>query len=173
MAIVAEDLCGIADALLRENRYMTLATAAADGQPWIAPLMFAFDRDDGFIWPSALDAVHSLQLRENPLAAAVVFDSQPEYGKAQALYCRGRAIELSGDQLEIACSVFYARRYPDPAERSQKSRGASAFLGDSPRRLYRIQIDQYSLLHPDKHPVHGGLVDHRVTIEYSASRLFL
>lgn len=169
MPYTDEQLCEIAAGVLRTNRYLTLATCAASGVPWAAPLMYAVDQEEDFYWTSATDAVHSRQLIENPQVALVIFDSNPTYGSAQALYCAGRAAELAGTDLQKGCEVFYTMRYPDPEERRAKGRTPKDFEADSPRRMYRAVVSEYSILHPDKHPVHGSVIDHRVVIPFSSA----
>ena len=129
--------------------------------------MDAADKADHFYWVSASDAVHSQHIAENPRIALVLFDSNPGYGNAQALYCKGTATMLEGDDLEIGCEVFYSMRYPDSKEREIKGRTPADFCGDSPRRMYRAHVHTYSILHPDKHPVHGKLIDHRVKVDFT------
>ena len=34
------------------SRYMTIATADADGTPWVTPVWFAPDGPDGLLWVS-------------------------------------------------------------------------------------------------------------------------
>jgi hypothetical protein len=134
-------------------------------------MMYAADYQDNFYWVSAAEAVHSRNIELNPRIALVVFDSIPEYGKAQALYCKARAGSLTGDALSAGCETFYKMRYPDPAQRKEKGRGPEDFSGDSPRRMYRATIEEYSVLHPDKHPIYGTLIDHRVVIPFSTALL--
>lgn len=165
-----EQLAKIAAEVLRSNRIVAIGTADTSGVPWVAPMMFAYDSADSFIWVSALDCQHSNNLAVNPNVALTVFDSNPEYGKAQALYCLGTARRLTAkDEIEAACAVFYERRYPDPAERAEKGRHAGDFLDPSPRGIYCAEVLEYSILHPNKHPQFGSLVDYRVRIPFSTS----
>jgi nitroimidazol reductase NimA-like FMN-containing flavoprotein (pyridoxamine 5'-phosphate oxidase superfamily) len=166
---MADDLSAIAESVLRSNRFLTLGTTSKESQPWVAPLMYAVDKQDRFYWVSATDAVHSQHISENPNVAFVIFDSDPEYGKAQGLYCSGRAEELKDDDLEFGCNVFYSMRYPDPAEREKKGRHPVDFEAESPRRMYRATVTEYSVLHPAKHPKYGSLIDYRVVIPFHTS----
>lgn len=165
------DLAAIAEEVLRTNRFLTLATATKEGVPWVAPVMYAVDKFDHFFFTSATDAVHSRHISENSSVAFVIFNSDPEYGKAQGLYCAGTAEETQGADLDYACDVFYRMRYPDAAERAQKGRTAKDFGNDSPRRMYRATVHEYSILHPKKHPKWGALVDYRVVIPFDTTRV--
>ena len=166
MSNLNPNLLDIAESVIKSNRYLTLGTCSREGMPWVAPLMYALDKSDRFYWVSALDAVHSVDIRENPNVAFVIFDSNPGYGNAQGLYCRAVAEELSGTDLSFGCEVFYRMRYPDEAEREKKGRNPADFEGDSPRRMYRAVVAEYSVLHPDKHPKYGNLIDFRIPIPF-------
>jgi hypothetical protein len=153
-------------------QFLCLATSSPEGMPWASPLMFAVDNETRFYWTSALDARHSVNIDQNPLASLVVYDSRPEPGKAQAVYCEVEISALSGRDLQDGCDVFYGMRYPDPAERAEKGRKPTDFEAPSPRRLYRATpISPFSILDPNKHPIHGKLVDHRVDISSEANSL--
>ena len=167
MTYTKQDLQRIAEDVLRSNRFLTLATSRRDGKPWVAPLMYAVDKSDRFYWVSGFEAVHSRHIAENSNVALVIFDSDPEYGKAQALYCSATAKELADRELEFGCEVFYRMRFPDAAERAAKGRTRTDFEGDSPRRMYQAVGVEFSILHPSKqHPKYGSLVDYRVVIPF-------
>jgi nitroimidazol reductase NimA-like FMN-containing flavoprotein (pyridoxamine 5'-phosphate oxidase superfamily) len=168
MATSESELLRIAGEVIQSNRYLTLATSSETGVPWAAPLLYAVDTNDRFYWVSASDAEHSRNVASNASVALVIFNSDPGYGNAQALYCRGHAHVLDGDELALGCEIFYRMRYPDEEDRRTKGRKPIDFSGDSPRRMYRAVVEEYSILHPDKHPLHGSLIDHRVVIPFSS-----
>ena len=68
------------------SRYMTLATADADGTPWACPVWFARPDERTFLWASDPDARHSRNIAANPRIALVIFDSTVDPGDAAALY---------------------------------------------------------------------------------------
>jgi nitroimidazol reductase NimA-like FMN-containing flavoprotein (pyridoxamine 5'-phosphate oxidase superfamily) len=90
------DLLTIAERVILANRYLVLGTCSDEDAPWVAPVEYAVDKHDRFYWVSARDAVHSRHIAQNPKVALVIFDSDPEYGHAQGLYCSGLAAELQG-----------------------------------------------------------------------------
>jgi nitroimidazol reductase NimA-like FMN-containing flavoprotein (pyridoxamine 5'-phosphate oxidase superfamily) len=163
-------LRAIAGEVLQSVRYLTLGTASRGGESWMTPLAHAWDFEDRFYWISAADARHSRNIDENPAVSVLAFDLG-QTGADQALFGSGTARMLTEDEVEEGCAVYYSRRYPDPAVRAKRSRPPADFRGASPNRLYRAGIDAYSLLHPDGHPVHGGLVSHRVTVPFSTALL--
>jgi uncharacterized protein YhbP (UPF0306 family) len=173
MAVEDQDLLAIAEKVLHSNKYLTLATCGIEGKPWAAPMMYAVDKADRFYWVSAHDSVHSKQIAENTNVAFVIFDSNPGYGNAQGLYCSAVAEQLSGPDLQFGCEVFYRMRYPDAAERAKKGRVPKDFESESPRRMYRARVTDFSILHPSKHPVFGSLIDYRVVIPFHTSNVGL
>jgi nitroimidazol reductase NimA-like FMN-containing flavoprotein (pyridoxamine 5'-phosphate oxidase superfamily) len=114
------DLLAIAERVILANRYLVLGTCSDEGTPWVAPVEYAVDKHDRFYWVSARDA-HSRHIAQNPKVAFVIFDSDPEYGHAQGLYCSGLAAELQGQVRPVD------------------------FSGPSPRRMYRALVTEYSL----------------------------
>lgn len=58
------DLVGHAQALIDENRYLTLGTISADGRPWTSPVCFAAAGVREFSWVSLSDAQHSRNLSD-------------------------------------------------------------------------------------------------------------
>lgn len=169
--MVEIDLLSIAEKVLRTNRYLTLGTCSPEGVPWVAPLMYAVDKNDRFYWVSASDAVHSRHIIRNPNIAIVIFNSNPEYGNAQGLYCSAKAEQLADADLKFGCEVFYRMRYPDETERAKRGRTPVDFEGDSPRRMYRALVSEYSILHPGKHPKFGSLIDYRVPIPFKSANV--
>jgi nitroimidazol reductase NimA-like FMN-containing flavoprotein (pyridoxamine 5'-phosphate oxidase superfamily) len=156
------DFRQIALEVLASCKYLVLATST-DSRPWATPLMFAFRYPSAY-WVGALDSDHSRNIEQSAAVAATVFDTRPVPGQAQALYLRGHAARLTGDDLIEGCDAFYSARYPDPDERRVKGREPIDFVEPSPRGMWRMEVTEASLLDPRKHPQYGSLIDHRVVI---------
>ena len=108
----------IAIAILKFNSYCTLATASADGEPWGSPVHFAFDKKNIY-WVSHGQAIHSVNLRQNPRVFITIFDSRQAaetLGDRGAVYISTQATKLSGDGAMAARDV-YSGRYPDDNSR--------------------------------------------------------
>src|SRR3954470_14232817 len=103
-----DDTATTARRLVESNRYMTLATADADGRPWVTPVWYAPQWPDGLLWISRPDTRHSQNLAVRPELAIVVFDSTVPVGGAEALYLDGRAEQLSGAVLDEAIAAYSA-----------------------------------------------------------------
>ena len=51
---------------------MTMATAGADGDPWVSPVYFAAGDRDGLLWVSEPGTRHSLNIAARPRIAVVI-----------------------------------------------------------------------------------------------------
>ena len=107
------DLINHAQALVDENRYLTLGTTSADGRPWTSPVCFAAAGVREFFWVSVPDDQHSRNLSERPHVSLVVFDSTvaPYFGRA--VYATGYARELSGDEVDAGLAVYPGPNRPE------------------------------------------------------------
>jgi hypothetical protein len=94
--------------LIASNRYMTVATADAQGAPWISPVWFAPWGDERLLWVSDPEARHSRNIAARPEIAIVVFDSTVAVGAAEALYLEATAEQLAGSELDGGIAAFAA-----------------------------------------------------------------
>jgi hypothetical protein len=98
----------IAKAILDANRYMTLATADAEGRPWASPVWYATADYGEFFWVSRPDARHSLNIAARPQVGIVIFDSHAP-GAGKAVYMSADAAEVGADRVERGIAIFSAR----------------------------------------------------------------
>jgi nitroimidazol reductase NimA-like FMN-containing flavoprotein (pyridoxamine 5'-phosphate oxidase superfamily) len=123
--------------IIAANRYMTLATADADGTPWASPVWYATEDGRMFYWVSDPDARHSRNIAERPEIAIVIFDSTVTPGNAQAIYIEARAEQVdAGLEIFNRCSI--AQGLPEwPRERVSPS---------AKHRLYRATAVELTTL---------------------------
>jgi uncharacterized protein YhbP (UPF0306 family) len=149
MHMVEQDLARVARTIIDANRYMTLATADAQGQPWASPVFYATADHTEFYWISAPQTTHSENLAQRPQVGIVIFDSTAPEGTGQAVYLSAAAEQVHDDDLDRALAV-----YPGPVP--------------DPYRLYRATAYEHSVLCPREDGgacrQHGVLVDHRVPV---------
>jgi nitroimidazol reductase NimA-like FMN-containing flavoprotein (pyridoxamine 5'-phosphate oxidase superfamily) len=145
-----EELTGIVDA----NLYLTLATADADGRPWVSPVYFAHEAYREFFWVSRPSRRHSQNVAARPEVAIVVFDSQVPISTGRAVYLAAVAEQLGGDDVERGIAVF--------SRRSLSHGGRAWTLADvedsAPFRLYRATATERFVLSAsdDRIPVSLG-----------------
>jgi hypothetical protein len=141
--------------IIRNVKYMTIATASEDGQPWNTPVAwFRFNRDYVLYWASWVDNQHSKNIRDNGKAFIVIYDSTPADGKPSAgVYIQAETSELNDkDEVMQAAKVFGNDPY--------NSSDGHEYLGAKPRRIYKA-TPQKMWLNSDGN-INGNFVDTRV-----------
>jgi hypothetical protein len=145
------ELVTSARAILDANLYMTLATADADGRPWVSPVYYASEDFTHFYWVSRPGSTHSRNLVERARASIVVFDSRQPVNTGQAVYIAAVAKQLHGDELQRGIEVF---------SRASVADGAGEFRpedvgGESALRLYGATASEWWMLdgHDQRVPV--------------------
>jgi hypothetical protein len=107
---MSADPAATARQIIEGERYMTLATADANGQPWATPVWYAHSADyDEFFWVSRWTAVHSLNIAARPQVSLVIFDSTVAPGEGQAVYVAASAAELDGGDVASGIAIFSTR----------------------------------------------------------------
>lgn len=91
--------------LVRENRYLTLATTDSQS-PWIAPLEYLVDDELNFYFLSLPSSRHARHLLSNDTVAVAIFDP------AQEEYAPGITITLRGVQIEARAKLLPQDEYP-------------------------------------------------------------
>jgi nitroimidazol reductase NimA-like FMN-containing flavoprotein (pyridoxamine 5'-phosphate oxidase superfamily) len=103
---VADASADSARAIIDAGRYMTLATADADGTPWPSPVWYAPAGYSELLWVSDPQARHSRNLAARPQLAIVIFDSTVTPGQGQAVYMAAEAAQVPEAGLDAAVRVF-------------------------------------------------------------------
>ncbi len=117
--------------ILATIRYITIASASRDAEPWGTPVLAAFDDAYNCYWTSLSNTQHSQNIRENPRVYLTCFDSTVSPGGGGGVYIQGYAMEISdSDEIAQAVRLLYARK-------NKPERTAEEFLGDSSKRMYK------------------------------------
>jgi pyridoxine/pyridoxamine 5'-phosphate oxidase len=137
----ATELETVARAIIDANRYMTLATADAQGVPWASPVWYAPLDYREFFWVSDPEARHSRNLAGRPQLGIVFFDTHAPIGTGQGVYVEAVATQLTGSDAERGINVFSQR---------SEAQGASAWTPADVRpparlRLYRATASAWFL----------------------------
>ena len=144
-----------ARAVIAANRYLVLGTVDEAGRPWVSPVWFATEDDRSFHWVSSPTAKHSRNLAARAEVAIAIFDSSVAVGAAEAVYMRGQAQELAGDELAAGLDVF------DRVSREAIGRGwgLDDVQGAALFRLYRATASEHWALIRGSDPERGSGVD--------------
>jgi len=140
--------------IIRDIRYITIATASKDAMPWNTPVFAAFDEDYNFFWGSNKDAQHSQNIRVNQNVFIVIYQSTQPAG--DGVYLQAIAFELT-DRKEIkkAYELLTKRAsdYPWSIE---------DFFGDGHPRLYKAVPEKVWMYQASKKD--GKFLDTRVEV---------
>jgi hypothetical protein len=157
-----QDLVAIARAIIDTNRYMTLATADGEGQPWASPVFYAAANYTEFYWISAPEATHSRNLAQRPQLSIVIFDSGVPAGTGQAVYMSATAEQVAAHDLGPGLAI-----YPGPADPGSDALTPEQVQAPAPYRLYRATVSGHSVLCPRATgpcALHGLQFDHRTPV---------
>ncbi len=90
--------------ILKEMKYMTIATVCEDGSPWNTPVAPTPSTDLIFRWGSNENSVHSENIRKEKRVFVVIFDSTAPEGAGEGVYMKGIAEEL--DEYEGTLKMY-------------------------------------------------------------------
>jgi uncharacterized protein YhbP (UPF0306 family) len=139
----AADAPARARRIIRENRYLTLATSDGTG-PWAAPVAYVVDSRLDFYWASLRDATHSRHLEGGGSAAVAIFDSRATYEEVDGVQLLGHASEVDATEADRV-HALYVERYPMYQDMPVSDLGLGRF------RFYRFRPANVYILddHPD------------------------
>jgi len=130
----------IARQVIAENRYLTLATADADGVPWATPVFYAAPGPSTFCWASAPDTRHSRNIAVRPQVAITIFDSHAPIGRAEGVYISARAESVHPSEQDLALQLLNDRLPPRQHLTTDDLEPAG------PLRMYRATALEVSIL---------------------------
>jgi hypothetical protein len=128
------DTTHLARDIIAANRYLTLATADADGLPWSSPVYFSPGAPGEFLWVSRPEADHSRNIAVRPAVSLTIFDSHQEPGTGQGLYVRAHAALADPERVED-----YSR---GSLRWGLRPWSLSDVTGDAPFRLYLARASE-------------------------------
>lgn len=136
----------IARAILAAGSYVVLATADADGVPWVSPVWFAMEEYSELYWVSYPGARHSQNIAVRPQIAMVVFDSTVAPGTGQAVYMTATAEQVT-DPAATEHGLGVLSR--ESARQGIEELGLDRVTGEARLRLYRASVQECSILDPE------------------------
>lgn len=127
--------------ILRETRYLSLATVNPDGTPWISTIFTCYDKNLRFIWQSKKDARHTQNLLANPHVAINLYWVGPGEDNVDGLYIEAQAKEIKGIKSVLASLKVFATTLLRSKFLSKEGfklflAHPEDFLLDAPFRLY-------------------------------------
>lgn len=105
--------------IIRDNRFLSLATRNARGEVWATPLSYSTDPDYNFYITTAVDSIHIDHVRENPYVAFSIFDSTRRVSDIDGVQIRGIMGEVEKSKLPEVVTQYYLQVFPDSEERKE------------------------------------------------------
>ena len=125
--------------ILSNIRYVTIATASKEAEPWGTPVLAVFDEQYNCYWTSLSNTQHSKNIQENPRVYLTCFDSTVLPGNGGGVYIKARAEEMTIPvDIARAAELLYARK-------NKEVRKADEFLGDSLKRMYKATPENFCI----------------------------
>lgn len=142
--------------IIDKGAYITLSTVSNAGMPWNSPLWYARDEKYNFYFVSPKNTQHSNNIRENGKGFIVIYDTSAPEGTGEGVYMTVQVKELiSKNAVERAIKYLYRSK--------AKTRRASEFLNNSPRRIYVVQPKEVWI--NDAEEKEGLYLDYRIPID--------
>ncbi|MGX7825934.1 pyridoxamine 5'-phosphate oxidase family protein [Actinokineospora sp. 24-640] len=133
--------------LLHEAKYLTLATASADGSPWSAVLQYACLADPPrFLFGSATRSRHSRDIAVRPEVSGALFVAGADLLSVDGAQFSGLCREFSAEEVDRFHKPFYDAVLPDPRERAEWALPPSALLAPADHRIYVIEVRRWWLV---------------------------
>lgn len=103
--------------IIKNNKFLSLATTNKKGEVWATPLSYVFDENCNFYFTTAVDSIHIDHIKENPYVAFSIFNSQVRVSDIDGLQIKGIVGEVEREELQKICSIYYPYVFPDLEER--------------------------------------------------------
>ena len=131
------DLAALTQTIIRENKYLTLATAGR--APWAAPLYYCSDAKTRFWVISRPGSCHIRHITKNNRVAFAIFDSHAPEGTGNGVQASGRMTMCRGKMVTEGLRHYHTSFIPC----------STASLTHGLYRLYCIQPDHFWVLDPN------------------------
>lgn len=105
--------------IIKNNKFLSLATRNNNGDVWATPLSYSVDTDYNFYFTTAIDSIHIDHIRENPYVAFSIFNSTRRVSDIDGLQIKGIVGEAERDKLPQIVQEYYLQVFPDVDERSE------------------------------------------------------
>lgn len=117
---------------------MALGTVGGGKNPWVSPVVYAYDKNWNFYFVSIPDSRHCLNMRANKSIAMAIFDSKQKLGEGIGLQMEGIVNEVKLTELPKAALIYFKRKYPFGRMRHTFDTALKKLLNDKLYRFYKI-----------------------------------
>jgi uncharacterized protein YhbP (UPF0306 family) len=134
----------VARRIITSNRYMTIATGGSNDLNvpgvWVNAVAYAHDDAANLYWYSAVDAVHSVNIYQNPHVAITIFNSTEPSDVVDGLQLACAASEVDPRSLAEIMNLYFMKSFPSEKDRKAWQRPRADFEGDAIRRFFVARI---------------------------------
>lgn len=149
--------------IIKEIKYITIASVSLEGQPWNTPVYSAFDKDLNFYWFSDKNSQHSQNVRNNNKVLLVIYNSTVPEGTGEGVYIKARVSELNTPE-----EILAAKGILDERVGKEKERNAENYMGDAVLRGYKATTLQVWMNDDDKDEKGNYIRDIRAEVSLEA-----
>lgn len=143
--------------IIKQIKYITIASITPEGMPWNSPVYTAYDTNLNFYWFSWNKNQHSLNIKNNPHVFVTIYDSTVPEGTGVGVYFSGKAYELRNvREMFVGMTVCYKRV-------NKKMRAIKEFLKHFPRRVYKF-VPEKAWINGDS-DINGNYIDIRQELD--------
>ena len=131
-------LTTLAKQIIRENKYLTLATA--DQFPWAAPIYYAVNDQQEFYFISQLDSLHTQHIVKNHNVAFAIFDSHQPEGTGNGVQGSGKAYLVEKKEIVKELRWYHSSFLPMKIK---------SFCGAASYRFFKLIPEHIYILDPE------------------------
>jgi hypothetical protein len=136
----------LARQVIDDGRYLVLATADPEGNPWPTPVWYA-RKGREFVWVSWPDTRHSHNIETRSTIGFVIFETPvPVEGRPRAVYAEATAAEVPEVDRDRCIDIY---------DRHSRAQGLGTWTADrvvapANLRLYHAVVSRLFVLQPDR-----------------------
>lgn len=145
--------------IIKEIKYITIASVSSHGQPWNTPVYSAFDNDLNFYWFSDKNSQHSQNVRGNDKVLLVIYNSTVPEGTGEGVYVKAQVSELNEPD-----EILAAKALLDERVGKEKERNADNYMADAVLRGYKATALQVWMNDDDEDENGNYIRDVRVEV---------
>lgn len=134
---IEKNLENLANKLIVENQYMTIATTDRDGNAWASPVAYVFDKDFNFYWVSVPESKHQKNIDANPKVAIAIFDSHQLWGEGVGIQMEATVSDVPIEMLIKVTKLYFSRDYPYGKASGAFGKGLRALLKGNRYKFYK------------------------------------
>ncbi len=120
--------------------YMNVGTSTKDGKPWVAPVLFVYDKDYNIYFLSTVDARHSKNLLENADVSISIFDSSQKIGISYGIQAEGKVSLVEKREIKKVITLYCEKVFPDSEMEPTKRYVPEDYLGAAEFRFFKIKL---------------------------------